>query len=148
MARESNTRLQRQPKAHGNVAGFRIALRSSTSRHSELRWIRPLRTAGLQVDSTRHEQVERHDRVVEWARQAPMTLHYAARSATRSLESIGLVQTTRGSTKYAAPNAAIAPIEPSSVAASLDAASTDRLAEEVIRRVDKRMRIERERRGL
>jgi hypothetical protein len=145
---DSFTTLEGQPKAGAESARVRsITLQSLTSRYSELRWGRTLEIGALHLSSLRGRAVERHEPAAEWARQAPLTLHYAARGAARTMESIGAAQTS-GAMKYPAPDVVTRPVARSTGTPSLDSASTDRLTEEVIRRVDKRMRIERERRGL
>jgi hypothetical protein len=145
---ESFTTLERQHKAGAESARVRsITLQSLTSRYSELHWSRNSETRTWHVSSLRGQAVERHEPGVEWARHVPVKLHYAAGGGPRTMESIGPAQTS-GSKKYPAPDVVTAPGTRSSVTANLDSASTERLTEEVIRRVDKRMRIERERRGL
>lgn len=86
--------------------------------------------------------------LLTWREVAPVTLHYASPRAAAPAVSVGhppatpTVPLVKSSAQAAgqSPRAAAAPM--------LDRALTDRLADEVIRRIERRVRIERERRGI
>jgi hypothetical protein len=84
-----------------------------------------------------------------WREVAPVTLHYAnARAMTPPATHMEHTTAVSAAPTVARPTQPAAHSARAVAAPVLDRVATDRLADEVIRRIERRVRIERERRGI
>lgn len=131
-------------------------LRGLTLYHFADREVRAARTGGFRssafLPAARLRQPEVAAGVVPgnpltWREVAPVTLHYAGpRAAAPAVQS----EHTAAAAAPIVSHPARPAVQSARAAAApvLDRAATDRLADEVIRRIERRVRIERERRGI